>query len=376
VDGPVTITGGPNVKKENGEGGNIYANDDLTLNGVSVTVEGDIYCAEDLVATGGRINTLAQSLILVGGNMGGSGFSINTPQNIVVGRNGDFRNCTIRTQLGNIYFGGRNTVYQNDSTFNNLNVFEGYSLTGNGYEMPNMNYGEEMESLRDLVDITGYEAFVDTFKDTMVNIDGEWESSCTVSQSGTLNSVSRFNGTLNVDTTEGDVHWYITQNSIAANVLKTCDVKITGSGENQLIIHLAPGVTFNTLSYKSLGITGSATAVDRNTKPRVCIIAPYGENPSRRNSIVLGGSAKLAAYIIMPFGDFTINGGALFTGNMIVGSSQLVSGAKLYYQEPNYPNEYPWLGAISVSGDGSGGHAGGGVSLAGVYTTRGAEEQP
>ncbi len=366
VDGPVSITGGPKVKKYNGKGGNIYANDNLTLGSVSVEVDGNIYCAGNLYGNGGGISALSGSQILVGGNMGGSGFSVSRPGNVIVWGNGDFRNCTLRTQINRIYFGGTYKRYQNDNSFSSLTVFEGYSPTLNGYELPDMSYGDAIEELDKLVDLPVYEAFVNSFKSNTVNINGSWQQSLTVSQSGTLGTVSNFNGTIVVDTSAGDVHWYITNSS--KNVFSSCSVKVAGA--NQLILHLAKGVNFNSLSYTKLGIVGTGNDISKDTKPQICIIAPYGKVASEKNAIVLGGSAKLAAYVIMPYGDFTANGGSTFVGNMIVGSSQLQAGADLYYQTPNYP-KIPGIGDISVGGDGAGGGAGGGVSLMGVYTTRG-----
>ncbi len=366
VDGSVSITGGPKVKKYNGKGGNLYANDNLTLSSVSVDVDGDIYCAGNLYGNGGGITALSSSQVLVRGNMGGSGFTVSRPGNIVVWGNGSFHNCTLRTQNNRIYFGGTNERRQNDNTFSSLTVFEGYSPGANGFELPDMNYGKAIIELDKLIDIATYETFVNSFKNNTVNISGSWQSSLTVSQSGTLGTVTNFNGTIIVDTTAGDVHWYITNSS--KNVFSSCSVKVAGA--NQLILHLAKGVNFNSMSYTKLGIVGAGDEITKDTKPQVCIIAPYGKVSSEKNAIVLGGSAKIAAYIIMPYADLTANGGSLFVGNMIVGSSQIAAGANMYYQTPNYP-KIPGIGDISVGGDGTGGGAGGGVSLVGVYTTRG-----
>ncbi|SDM67094.1 type IV pilus modification PilV family protein [Acetanaerobacterium elongatum] len=363
IDGPVSISGGPIVKSENGKGGNIYSTGDITLNRVSVTVDGNLYCTGSLYGDGGKIDAKgSESLLMIGKNIGGVGFTIATPKNIVALGNADFRNSTIRTKSNCIYLGGTKKVYQNDNSYNYVSILTTADPSAKSFKMPDMTYADSIEQLKNLVDYAVYKSYVDSWRGNMINIDGGWKNTYTLSQSGTITNVSNFNQTLIVDTSSGNINLYVNNASLNNHVFSQFHTKVIGP--NQLIIHLAEDVTnFDYSSFTSLGITGSQTEITSTTVPQVCIVAPYP-----KNNITLSGSAKTAAYIIMPYGNLSIGGGSIFVGNAIVGSSQLVAGAKLYYKPPKYP-EIPGISKIEVSGGGSGG-ASGGIDLKGVYTNK------
>lgn len=364
TSGSVTMSGGAMVYKDDkGHGGNLYSAGNLTLRG-GVTLKGSLYCEGDMILDGGTVTMDNSGVVYVKGKLSNTSWtSISTPNDIIVWKNGNFKGWMsgMQAKSNKIHFGETLSGSRDGLS---LVVIERFSPEANGHTMPNMSFVDAIPELDKLIK-PEYNIWVNSWKGNILNLNAGSTQQYVLSQSGTLNSlVGRDNkGTLIIDTSRGDVNLYITQTTMSNKVFKQWHTRVTGP--NQLILHLAPGVKFNHSDYTSLGLTDSNSEINENTKPKVCIIAPYADN-----TITLSAGASMAAYIIMPYGDMTVGGDAIYSGNMIVGSSQMGWGAKLYYQTPNYP-KIPGIGDISVGGDGTGGGAGGGVSLVGVYTTRG-----
>ncbi len=363
--GDVTMSGGANIHKDdNGEGGNLYSTGDLILKG-GITLQGSLYCEKDLILDGGTVTTGSSGVVYVGKDLRNTQWtSISTPTDIIVWGNGYLAEWLdgIKTSSNKIHFGGTLSGPRNGLS---LTVVESFSPEANGHTMPDMSYADTLQELDQLINLSKYEAGVNAWKNVILDLNAGTSQEYVLSQSGTLNSlVSQSNkGTLCIDTSKGNINLYITQATMNSKVFKNWHTKVLGS--NGLILHLAPGVDFNPSDYTSLGLTESSPTINSDTKPKVYIVAPYSDN-----TVTVSSGSAMAAHIIMPYGDMAVGGGGVYCGSMIVGSSQMVSGAKLYYQEPDYPT-IPGIGEITVGGGGGGGGGtGGGVSLLGVYTTR------